>query len=55
MIDSNTSHDHIAFINNVSKEFYDIKKEIKDSNDKQKFKSCYLIVWSEEKIPKVKI
>ena len=44
LIDSNTSHDQFAFINNVSKEFYDIKKEIKDSNDKQKFKSCYLIV-----------
>ena len=33
LIDSNISHDKFGFINNVPKEFYDMKKEIKSSND----------------------
>ena len=33
LIDSNIIHDEFVLINNVSKEFYDIKKEIKNSND----------------------
>ena len=40
------------------KEFYDMKEEMKVSNNKWKFKlymkQCYLIVWSVEKIQKVK-
>ena len=40
------------------KEFYDMKEEIKISNDKQKFKlyvkQCYLIIWRIKKIQKVK-
>ena len=36
--DSNVSHDQFLLINNVSKEFDDIKEEIKNSNDKWKFK-----------------
>ena len=57
--DSNVSHDQFLLINNVSKEFDDIKEEIKNSNDKWKFKiyikQCHLIVWSVEKIHKVNI
>ena len=34
LIDVNTSHDEFALINNVLKEFYDVKKEIKNSNNK---------------------
>ena len=33
LIDSNISHDKFGFINNVLKEFYDMKEEIKSSND----------------------
>ena len=47
------SHDKFLLINNVLKEFYDMKEEIKNSNDKWKFKlyikQSYVIVWSEEK------
>ena len=32
LIDSNISHDEFVFINNVLKEFYDMKEEIKNSN-----------------------
>ena len=57
-VDSNISHDEFVLINNVLKEFCDMKKEIKKSHDKWKFKlykkQCYLIVWSVEKIQKVK-
>ena len=35
LIDSNISHDEFVLINNVLKEFYDMKKEIKNSNDKK--------------------
>ena len=34
LIDSNSSHDEFALTKNVLKEFYDIKEEIKNSNDK---------------------
>ena len=34
LIDSLISHDEIAIINNVLKEFYGMKEEIKNSNDK---------------------
>ena len=37
-IDSNISHDEFVLINNVMKEFYDMKDEIKNSN-KNKTKS----------------
>ena len=47
LIDSNINHNEFILINNVLKEFYDMKEEIKNSN-KQKFKLyiklCYLIV-----------
>ena len=50
--DSDVSHDEFVLINmlieNVPKEFYDMKEEIKNYNDKWKFKlyieQCYLIV-----------
>ena len=35
LIDSNINHDEFALINNVLKEFYDMKEEIKISNNKQ--------------------
>ena len=34
LIDSNISRDSFVLINNVSKEFDDIKEEIKNSNEK---------------------
>ena len=34
LIDSNISHDVFVLINSVLKEFYDMKEEIKNSNDK---------------------
>ena len=34
LLDSNISHDESTLINNVLKEFYDMKEEIKSSNDK---------------------
>ena len=34
LIDSNIIHDEFVLINNVLREFYDMKEEIKDSNDK---------------------
>ena len=34
LIDSNISHDEFVSINNMLKEFYDMKEEIKNSNDK---------------------
>ena len=48
LIDSNNVHDEFVLINNVPKEFGDMKEEIKKSNDKLKFKlnikQCYHIV-----------
>ena len=48
LTDSNISHDELVLINNVLKEFYDMKEEIKNPNNKSKFKlyikQCYLIV-----------
>ena len=55
LIDSNISNDEFVLINNVLKEFNDIKGEIKNSNDKKLYtKQCYLIAWSVEKIQKAK-
>ena len=34
LVDSNFSHEEFVLINNVLKRFYDMKKEIKNSNDK---------------------
>ena len=34
LIDSNISHDEFVLINNVLKKLYDMKEEIKNSNDK---------------------
>ena len=34
LIDSNINHDDLVLINNVMKEFYDMKEEIKNSNNK---------------------
>ena len=34
LIDSNISYDKLVLINNVLKEFYDIKEETKNSNNK---------------------
>ena len=34
LIDSNISHDEFVLTNNVLKEFYDMKEEIKNSNNK---------------------
>ena len=36
LVDSNVSHNEFLLINNVMKEFYDLKKKIKKSNNKQK-------------------
>ena len=43
LIDSNISHDEFVLINNVLKEFYDMKEQIKNSN-KLYIKQCCLIV-----------
>ena len=47
LTDSNISNDEFVLINNFLKEFCDVKEEIKNSNNKQKFKlcikQCYLI------------
>ena len=56
LIDSNISHDEFFLINNALKECYDMKEEIKNSNNKWKFKlyikqGCLIV----EKIQKVKI
>ena len=34
LTDSNISHDELVLINNMLKEFYDMKEEIKNFNDK---------------------
>ena len=34
LVDSNISHDEFVLINNVLKEFNDMKEQIKDSNNK---------------------
>ena len=48
LINSNIIHDEKVLINKMLKEFYDLKEEIKNSNNKYKFKlyikQCYLIV-----------
>ena len=61
LIDSNISHVEFVSIYNVLKDSDDMKKEIKNSSDKQKLKymwniyTCYCIDWNVEKIQKVKI
>ena len=44
LIDSNISHNEFVLINNVPKEFVDMKEEIKKSKLKLYIKQCYLIV-----------
>ena len=46
LFDSNISHDEYVLINNVPKKIDNIKKEIKNSNDKWKFK-LYIknVIW----------
>ena len=34
LVDSNISHDELILVNNVLKEFYDMKEEIKNSDSK---------------------
>ena len=50
LIDSNISHNDFVLINNVLKEFYDMKEGIENSNKKWKFRLCikqwYRITWS---------
>ena len=57
LIDSNIIHDKFFLINNVLKEFSDMKEEIKNFYHKQTIytKQFCLIVWSVEKIQKVKV
>ena len=61
LIDSNISHDQFVLINNMLKEFYEMKKEIKNLV-KQFIKDFSLsvkksdgIAWKVEKMQKVKI
>ena len=42
LIDSDISHDELFFINNLLKEFHDMKDEIKNSCDKQKLNKLYI-------------
>ena len=44
LTDSNVSHDEFVLINNMLKESYDMKEEIKNSNNKQQFK-LYVKQW----------
>ena len=47
LIDSNISHDGFVLINNVLKEFYNIKEEIKNSNNKNlNYIQNNVIFWS---------
>ena len=58
-IDPNISHGEFVLIYNMLKRFYNMKEEIGNSNNKQKFrlyiKQTYLIVWSVKKIQIVKV
>ena len=42
LIDSDISNDELFFINNLLKEFHDMKDEIKNSRDKQKLNKLYV-------------
>ena len=42
LIDLNITHYKFVLTNNVLKEFYDMKKESKNSNNKEKFKKAML-------------
>ena len=59
LVDSNIIHDEFVLINDVLKEFHDMKDEIKNFNNKWKFKlykkQHHLTIWSVENIQKVKI
>ena len=46
LIDSNISHDELFLINNVLKESYDMKEEIKNSNAKQVLNYIYKTMFS---------
>ena len=46
--DSFISHDEFVLVNNVLKEYDEMKKEIKNFN--LFIRQCFLIVWSVEKI-----
>ena len=50
LIDSNISYDEFVLINNVLKEFYNMKEEFK-----LYIRKCYLIAWSVEKKQKIRI
>ena len=55
LIDSKISQDEFVLINNVQKEYRDIKEEIKNLKYLSIFlKQCYRIFWREEKIQKEK-
>ena len=47
VIDSNISHDELILVNNMPKEFYEMKEETKS---KLYIKQYYWVVWSVEKI-----
>ena len=59
LIDSNISHDEFILINNVLKEFYDMKEKRKNSNPKQTIYKTMLSYYlkcrknTEGKYPKV--
>ena len=61
LIDSNISHDQFVLINNMLKEFYEMKKEIKNlvkqfiKDFSLSVKKSYRIAWSVEKMQKGKI
>ena len=56
--DSNINNDEFVLVNHVLKEYYYMKEEIKNSNDKVKFKlyikQLCLIIWNVEKVLRVK-
>ena len=55
LIDSKISHDEFALINNVLKEYYDMKEEIKNLKYFSIFfKQCYRILWRVQKVQKEK-
>ena len=63
LIDSNISHDEFVSINNMLKEYEQMKEEIKNLTTFSKFikdfslflRQLYHIIWSPEKIQKIKI
>ena len=63
VIDSNVSHDEFVSINNVLKEYEQMKEKIKNLTTFSKFikdfslflRQLYHVTWSPEKIQKIKI